>query len=709
MGYVTSDGEKLRGEAVTAAATDKFHFPLYDQSLRGADITSAAGGVIGGAGAEEYFHVNVATTTITYYDTTFLLDGKEIVLYFVGNQTLVHNGSSPPGGTVLFDLSAGVSASVLNGQTLILRYDATLARMVQIGGTVGSSGGAPGVLSISAGPGISITGTGTVPVVNNTGVLSITAGAGISVTGTGANPVVTNTGVLSITAGTNVSLGGTAQNPIINAATGGGPVTPVLYRRPNIAGMVGIDASAFLTSDAHICEVLSVGDFYRYTPSTTIPQTDGINAVLNTGGGGGQWVRMNIPNLIFQQATYWAIDPSNSTGVASDENDGWGTSQAAADAVPLLTRAELNRRLVGVDAPTTRIFHLLSSETTLSGSDVLTNLKSGHGQGFPIFIGKKTQVGSDYTVTAYAAAVPASNTGFLLSATGLGAGGNVGKLVTNAAETKWAFIKSSLGANQVRIQQPDAWDTISQSGSFSAPFSVGETVRVWNLPVLRNFPFSHQVMSAAIETCEIQGRNSNVGDLGIAEFGNDLFVAHSIINGVTIAKNGGFGGAIIGSLFSKNFSSFSGDGQTTLVGVGVLGLSVVFTGGTILATQAPLDLENSSLQFQHDAYISVDGSGAVSAFNVPNTVSGGHMISCSRCARFIATVGATPFYGSGNSAKILQGSLGTVSQLPPATTTVATSDASPITLAGATYTVSQIPIMDLSTLSGIGLGAGIGG
>jgi hypothetical protein len=150
-----------------------------------------------------------------------------------------------------------------------------------------AGGGTGTVTSVGAGTGISITGTATDPVVNNTGVLAISAGLGISITGTGANPVVTNTGILSITAGTNISLGGTSQNPIINAAGGGsGGAAATLFRRTNLAGMVGIDASGFLTSDAHVCEVLTVGRLYRYVPGATMT-ADGITVVNNTGGGGG--------------------------------------------------------------------------------------------------------------------------------------------------------------------------------------------------------------------------------------------------------------------------------------------------------------------------------------------------------------------------------------------------------------------------------------
>lgn len=56
-------------------------------------------------------------------------------------------------------------------------------------------------------------------------VTSITAGPGIAVTGTATVPIVTNTGVNSVTAGTNVTITGTATNPIISASGGGGGTT----------------------------------------------------------------------------------------------------------------------------------------------------------------------------------------------------------------------------------------------------------------------------------------------------------------------------------------------------------------------------------------------------------------------------------------------------------------------------------------------------
>jgi len=70
--------------------------------------------------------------------------------------------------------------------------------------------------NLTAGTGVSITaGTGTELVVANTGVITATAGTGLSNSGTATNPVFNNTGVLSAGTGLGISNTGTATAPII--------------------------------------------------------------------------------------------------------------------------------------------------------------------------------------------------------------------------------------------------------------------------------------------------------------------------------------------------------------------------------------------------------------------------------------------------------------------------------------------------------------
>jgi hypothetical protein len=173
---------------------------------------------------------------------------------------------SVPGGDVLSLITADGSGITATGTTnivlssgLVAGTNITLTPSVIVGNktlTISATGNAGTVTSVTAGPGITVAGTASDPVITNAGVYSltagtnitltgtainpiisatgnagtvtsVTAGTGISVTGTAPDPVINNTGVLSLTAGTNITLTGTATNPIISAsgATGVNSVT----------------------------------------------------------------------------------------------------------------------------------------------------------------------------------------------------------------------------------------------------------------------------------------------------------------------------------------------------------------------------------------------------------------------------------------------------------------------------------------------------
>ena len=93
-----------------------------------------------------------------------------------------------------------------------------------------------GVIGITAGTGIQLTGTAQNPIISSApdGVQTITAGAGITITGTPQNPTIASApdGVQTVSAGSGITVTGTATNPIINASAGNsntvvlGPLVP---------------------------------------------------------------------------------------------------------------------------------------------------------------------------------------------------------------------------------------------------------------------------------------------------------------------------------------------------------------------------------------------------------------------------------------------------------------------------------------------------
>ena len=296
------------GQVSTAAAAVATEMTIYQQFLRGADIASS--GTIA-LGIEDYFHVT-GTTQINFLSTTGLLDGKQFTLYFSAVLLLAHNAASPPAGSVRFVLSDGINIVTAAGDTATFRYDAAANAAVQVAGI----GLAP-VLSVSAGTGISITGTSTAPVINNTGVLSVAPGLGISITGTAQNPVVNNTGVLSLIPGTGISItGGGGGNPTISN-------TGVLSVSAGVAiSITGTTQSPVVNNNGVTSVNAGPGINIQGTPNNPIVQAKVIGSVklggfLGGAGTGAQWFPDGINNVASFDVIEWPINQFTDAGATT--------------------------------------------------------------------------------------------------------------------------------------------------------------------------------------------------------------------------------------------------------------------------------------------------------------------------------------------------------------------------------------------------------
>ena len=188
-------------------------------------------------------------------------------------------------GTGINITGTGSSRTITNsGITNVVSGSADINVAVNNGVATISSNGGTGVTKIIAGTNVSISpisGTGEVTI-NAAGgggggsITEILPGTGISVaSGTGPKPTITNEGVLNITAGNNVTISGTKSNFTINATgtlnnlTAGAGITISNATGPN----------ATITNSGILDVVAGSG--------ITISKTGGVATIINTGGSGG--------------------------------------------------------------------------------------------------------------------------------------------------------------------------------------------------------------------------------------------------------------------------------------------------------------------------------------------------------------------------------------------------------------------------------------
>ena len=148
----------------------------------------------------------VWNNTTQYYRNDVVLDSTDTATYIALNISTL-GGAAPSLAPSDWEILAPATSGVIG---------ITAGAGIAIGGTptlpVISN---TGILSATAGPGITNTGTATNPKFENTGVLSLGVGTGLSSTG-GNNPTIANTGVLSVRGGTGVSVGGSNIPTITN-------------------------------------------------------------------------------------------------------------------------------------------------------------------------------------------------------------------------------------------------------------------------------------------------------------------------------------------------------------------------------------------------------------------------------------------------------------------------------------------------------------
>ncbi len=93
--------------------------------------------------------------------------------------------------------------------------------------------------------------------------------------------------------------------------------------------LIALDKPEFRLQEKDIVVfVASVGDYFKLDYGSALT-ADNIT-IVNLAGGTGRWIRLNIENITWQLKTNWTLDSVS----GNDENPGWGTDVATADATP---------------------------------------------------------------------------------------------------------------------------------------------------------------------------------------------------------------------------------------------------------------------------------------------------------------------------------------------------------------------------------------
>lgn len=194
-------------------------------------------------------------------------------------------GTSGGGAAGVTSVTAGNGITVTGTTTPTIAASIAAGTGVSIAGTTTLTVSATGINSVSAGTGISVSGT-TALTVSATGVQSLTAGNGITVSGT-TTPTVS----ASLAAGTGIGISGTTTLSVSNT----GVTSIVAGTNVSVSGATGavtVNAPAFATPGSS-----AVGDSAAAGTATTVARSDhthgreafatpGASAVADTASAG---------------------------------------------------------------------------------------------------------------------------------------------------------------------------------------------------------------------------------------------------------------------------------------------------------------------------------------------------------------------------------------------------------------------------------------
>ncbi len=720
------DGVDISNQSLTGVGA--IHLICSNASFSLTDVVNTGGANLGYLLYVESFNTSVriieSTITATGALGDMLLAGGVIAPFSFLNTTNYPDG----GGNNIFG-SAGVVAS--NGITLTNGGVGTIIPFAVVRGTgvdgqmtmaqADSPANAKGVLGVcltqvaSGGQGLVISCGQTVclfqdnnPVNGNTAYLSATSA------GRAVDNIAPTTAVVI---GTIIGFGVPgAGRGLINLAAAGSSLGSKVLTFDSI-NTVGSKLATFNTSRLVRGTLAYVGNdtfsgqssvhayfILVYGENLT---ADGLTVVNSStfGTDGAQWLRQDTTNPQALQARFWAIDETS----GNDENTGWGVNQAAADLVPVKTMAELNRRLYGqiIGNAVTVVFHQLTDISI--APQVLSNVRV-IGSGYALWLGSKKTLLFSSAVTTYTAPNPSGNTAASLNIAGIPvswtASGILRKLIESNDGARVAFAVADLTGKTARITTPCNSSAVTKTvASAASVFTAAETVNIYDVTVLPCWPFRPDTINVGVQYTDftLMDANGDPNDTGsstpiIARCINRTQWKGSLqtINGVRWS----------GCLYDFNANGVVMGGKLFPGFIGVAGIAA--GGGT---RQLILDFayfgvnaggvlfENAGLSINQDSIV-ICSTSPIGFFDYANDL-------IAMAVRGALRMNAVSFlYGSGNAGAILTMTKEAKDALVPPLTNmpIVTSTVTQVVVAGISYSLVDIPIVDQPTLSSIAFG-----
>lgn len=296
-------------------------------------------------------------------------------------------------------------------------------------------------------------------------------------------------------------------------STGGVPA--VVQADGILTGTVQLaSVSAATLAAGTVASVTSVDDYFALLANTQTP--DNLTIVAASGKAGYNWIRLGLPSTRAAGQAAWYLDPANSSGHASDENDGKTSS------TPLRTLSEHSRRLNRVLLTASTTFNLMSSQQAGDLPVYSYRLPSTSGTAYVTFLGTPTVLYAG-TVTSFTYAtlggghtddnrlvdnsIPSSFT-----ASGLMADGVLFTRTGNPTIASW-YAAKDLGSKTLRTSWVMDWTHVVLNNPTVSP---GDTYVAELLPTITSLAIT-DTNPAALAT-QFQHINFAITANGVARF-----------------------------------------------------------------------------------------------------------------------------------------------------------------------------------------------